>query len=140
MIQNQHNEIHTSFGHSIIVLEHIFKDNNLYSQLVGNTSRMSLNYIFHKAKWTDNVGSDSAKGGCTIVETYGFPYTYVIAKKMKLSSLIKMDEVCTHWKRLRFDDDGVIKDDKYNISILTKWELIQVRFLKADENMKLHIK
>ena len=38
MIQNQHNEMHTLFGQSITVLEHIFKDNNLYSQLVGNIS------------------------------------------------------------------------------------------------------
>lgn len=51
-----------------------------------------------------------------------------------------MDEVCTHWKRLRFNDDGLMKDGKSNISILTEWELIQERFLKADENMKLHIK
>ena len=50
MIQNQHNEIQTSFGRSITILDHRFKDNNLYSQLVGNISRMSLNYIFHEAK------------------------------------------------------------------------------------------
>lgn len=35
MIQNQHNDIQTSFGRSIIVFKHIFKDKNLYSQLVG---------------------------------------------------------------------------------------------------------
>lgn len=34
MIKNQHNEIHTYFCQSIIVLEHWFKDNILYSQLV----------------------------------------------------------------------------------------------------------
>ena len=46
-----------------------------------------------------------------------------------------MDEVCTHWKRLRFDDDYVMKDDKLNISILIEWDVIQ-----ASDNMILHIK
>ncbi|XP_050920489.1 uncharacterized protein LOC127138135 [Lathyrus oleraceus] len=50
MFQNHHNEIHTSFCRSIAILEHRFKDNNLYSRLVGNISRASLNYIFHEAK------------------------------------------------------------------------------------------
>ena len=49
MILNQHNEIQTKFGHSITVLEHRFKDNMLYSQLVGNISRATLNYIFYEA-------------------------------------------------------------------------------------------
>lgn len=51
-----------------------------------------------------------------------------------------MDEVCTHWKKIKFDDDGTMKDGKINISILTEWEVIQETFLKADDNMKLHIK
>ena len=33
MIKNQHNEIQITFGRSITVLEHRFKDNILYSQL-----------------------------------------------------------------------------------------------------------
>ncbi|XP_050919722.1 uncharacterized protein LOC127137294 [Lathyrus oleraceus] len=137
MIQNQHNHIQTSFGRSITVLEHIFKDNNLYSQLVDNISRAGFNYIFHEAKRANNVDFDSAKCGCTIVKTYGLPCACVIAKKVKLGGPIRMDEIFTHWRRLRFDDDGVMKDVKSNISILTKWELIQERFLKVDNNMKL---
>ena len=50
MLLNQHNEIHTTFGRSIKMLKHRFKDNTLYSQLVGNLSRATLNYIFHEAK------------------------------------------------------------------------------------------
>ncbi|XP_050893614.1 uncharacterized protein LOC127100455 [Lathyrus oleraceus] len=91
MIQNQHNEIHISFGRSITVLEHRFKDNTLYSQLV------------------------------------------------KLGDSIRMSEVCTHWKRLRFDEDGVMNEDKSNIIILTEWEVIQERFLEANDNIKIHI-
>ncbi|XP_050908230.1 uncharacterized protein LOC127121837 [Lathyrus oleraceus] len=140
MIQNQHNDIHTSFGRTITVLEHKFKVNNLYSQLVSNISRAGLNYNFHEVKRADNVGSNSAKYGCTIVKIYGLSCACVIAKKVKFGNPIRMDEVCTHWKRLRFDDDGVMKDGKSNISILTKWEVIQDRFLKSDDNMKLHVK
>ena len=50
MIQNQHNEIQTSFGRSIVVLEHKFRDKNLYLQLVGNISRAGLKFIYHEAK------------------------------------------------------------------------------------------
>ncbi|XP_050876500.1 uncharacterized protein LOC127080214 [Lathyrus oleraceus] len=61
-------------------------------------------------------------------------------RRVKLDSPIQMDEVCTHWKVLRFNDDGVMKDDKSNISILTEWEVIHENFLKVDDNIKLHIK
>ncbi|XP_050920384.1 uncharacterized protein LOC127138021 [Lathyrus oleraceus] len=89
-------------------------------QLVGNMSRAGLNYIFYGAKQVDNVGSDSAKYECTIEKTYGLPCACVIAKKVKLGSPIRMDEACTYWKKLRFDDDGVMKDSKSSISILTE--------------------
>lgn len=102
------------------MLEHIFKDNNLYYELVSNISREGLNYIFHEAKWVDNVGSNSPKCGYTIVKTYGLPCACLIEKKVKLDSPIRMDEVYNHWKRLRFDDDGVMKDGKSNISIMNE--------------------
>ncbi|XP_050898021.1 uncharacterized protein LOC127104925 [Lathyrus oleraceus] len=100
----------------------------------------SLNYIFREDKQIDNVGSDSAKCGCTIVKTYGLPCACVISKKVKLGDPIRMDEVCIHWKRLRFDDDGCMYGGKLNIPILNEWEVIQEIFLKAGDNIKLHIK
>ncbi|XP_050890067.1 uncharacterized protein LOC127095416 [Lathyrus oleraceus] len=81
MIQNQYNEIQTSFGWSIIVFQHGFKNNNLYSQLVDNISRAGLNYICHEAKRADNVSFDSAKCGGIIVKTHGLSCACVIAKK-----------------------------------------------------------
>lgn len=87
--------IHHLVGESQF-LEQRFKDNNLYSHLVDNISRAGLNYIFHEAKQVDNIGSDSAKYGCTIVKTYGLTCACVIAKKVKLGSPIRLDEVCTH--------------------------------------------
>ncbi|XP_050890540.1 uncharacterized protein LOC127095945 [Lathyrus oleraceus] len=109
------------------------------NQLVRNISQVGLSYIFHKAKRFDNVSSDSAKCGCTIVKTY-LPHACLIAMKVKLDRTLRMNEVCSHWKKLRFDDNCVMKDGKSNISNLTEWEVIQEIFLKADDNMKLHIK
>lgn len=42
----------------------------------------------------------------------------IIAKKLRHNTPICMDEVHTHWKRLKFNDGGVMKDGKSNISIL----------------------
>lgn len=39
-----------------------------------------------------------------------------------------------------FDDDGMMKEGKLNISILTEREVIKYIFLKVDYNMKLYIK
>lgn len=50
MIKNQHNEIYTSFGCRITMLEHRFKYNILYSKLFDNVSRVGINDIFHEAK------------------------------------------------------------------------------------------
>ncbi|XP_050888875.1 uncharacterized protein LOC127094048 [Lathyrus oleraceus] len=130
----------TSFDRSITVLEHKFKDNNVYAQLVGNISPAGLNYIFHEAKRADNVGSNTVKHGYTILKTYGLPYVRFIAKKVKLGNPLRIIEVCSHWKRLRFDDGGVMKDGKSKITILIKWEVIQELLLKVNDNMKLHIK
>ena len=136
----QHNEIQTTFSRSITVLEHRFKENMLYSQLVGNISREALNYIFHEAKRASIVGDDTSKCGCTIVKTYDLPCAYVIAKNLSGNVPIGMNGVSNYWKRLSFKDDEKMKSDKSNIFILTKWEAIQARFLRADNATKLQIK
>lgn len=61
-------------------------------------------------------------------------------KAVEACKPILMDAICTHWEMLRFDDDGVTRDDKSNISIIIEWKVIQERFMKADDIMKLHIK
>ncbi|XP_058746437.1 uncharacterized protein LOC131619347 [Vicia villosa] len=113
MIKNKRNEIQTTFGRSIAVLEHQFRDNILYSQLIGNVSRAGLNYIFHEAKQGEIVDSDSVKCGCTITRTYGLLCAFFIAKKARLGEPIKMNEVIPHWKRLIFNDDGCVIEYLY---------------------------
>lgn len=122
------------------MLEHRFKDNIIYSQLVGSISRTTLNFNFHEVKQADKTGSESSKCECTLKKTYGLPRACLISKKMKLEKPICMDEVCIHWKVLCFYDDGVTKDDKSNIFIMTEWKMIQERFMKVDDIIKLHIK
>lgn len=68
------------------------------------------------------------------------PMCLSYSKEGEIGSPLRMNEVCNHWKKFRFDEDDVMKDEKSNISILTKWEVIQDIFLKAGDNMKLHIK
>lgn len=46
------------------MLEHRFKYNIIYSQLVGNVSRAELNFIFREAKQADKTDLDSSKYGC----------------------------------------------------------------------------
>ncbi|XP_058750193.1 uncharacterized protein LOC131623212 [Vicia villosa] len=139
MISNQHNEIQTSFGRSITVLEHRFKNKILYSQLIGNVSRAGLNYIFHEANRGKIIGGKSANCGCTIIIMYGLPCACAIAKKVRLGESITVNEITLHWKRLSFDDDGCVKE-YLNISIISELEAIQERFSKADDNTKLYIK
>ncbi|XP_058725791.1 uncharacterized protein LOC131597095 [Vicia villosa] len=112
MIKNQHNERQTTFGRSITVLEHRFKDNILYSQLIGNVSWAGLNYIFYEAKRGEVVGSDSVKCGFTISKTYGLLCAPIITKNIELGEEIRMKEVIPHWKRLIFYDDGCIEGEK----------------------------
>lgn len=59
---------------------------------------------------------------------------------MKLGRLIRMDEIITHQKRLQYDDDGMIKEGKLDMSIMPESKVFQERGLKADYNMNLHIK
>ncbi|XP_058753208.1 uncharacterized protein LOC131626410 [Vicia villosa] len=139
MILNQHNEIQTLFGRSIMVLEHRFKNNILYSKLIGNVSRAGLNYIFHEANRGEIIGGDTAKCGCTITITYGLPCACAIAKKVRLGEPITMNKITPHWKRLSFDDNGCVEEDS-NISIISELEVIQERFSKVDDYTKLYIK
>lgn len=108
--------------------------------MIVNISQAGLDFIFHEAKLAQSVDFNSLKCGITLKKMYDLSYAYLISNKVKHDSPIQMDEVCTHWKKIKFDDDGTMKDGKINISILTEWEVIQETFLKADDNMKLHIK
>lgn len=48
-----------------------------------------------------------------------------------------MDEVYSHWKRLWFDDDGVMNDGKAGTTRMTEREIRQDRDSKAKDTMEL---
>ncbi|XP_058757511.1 uncharacterized protein LOC131630788 [Vicia villosa] len=117
MLQNQHNEIQSSFDRSKTVVGHRFKGKNLYLQLIHNISRAGLSCVFHEVKRAETTGLDSSKCGCTIRKTYRLPRACILSKKMKLNSPIRMDEVIDHWKKLCFDDFEPTKEGESNITI-----------------------
>jgi len=140
MLENQHNEIQTSFGRSKTVMEHRYKGQILFSQLIYNISRTGLNFLFHEAKRSETTGADSSLCGCTIRTTYGLPCACIISKKKELNSPIRMDEVADHWKKLRFDDFDPPKENDSKITISDELEVIMEKFAKADDTTKMHIK
>lgn len=87
---------------------------------MGNISRVRLNFIYHEAKRAEKTGSDSSKYGFTLGKTHNLSCAFVISKKMKLDRPIHLNEVYTHWTRLKFSDDGVMKDGNSNISCMTE--------------------
>jgi len=46
MLANQFGKIQSSFGRSVTVLEHRYKDVTLYSRLGGHMSRQAINFMF----------------------------------------------------------------------------------------------
>src|SRR3954469_17816905 len=92
MLENQHNEIQTSFGRRKTVMEHRYKGQILFSQLIYNIFRLGLNFLFHEAKRSETTGPDNSLYGCTIRKTYSLPCARILSKKKKLNSPIRMDE------------------------------------------------
>ncbi|GAU30678.1 hypothetical protein TSUD_39020 [Trifolium subterraneum] len=53
---------------------------------------------------------------------------------------LRLDEVNTHWKRLRIDDYAVEKDGNVDVTCLTEFNAIQERLKSVDYSMKLQIR
>jgi hypothetical protein len=132
MLKVQLTEIQTSFGQSITEIEHHFRGHFLYSKLVNNISRNALRYIRGEELRTRECGKNRKKCGCVIRRTYGLPCACLIALKIERKLPIRMDELNTHWKRLRIDDYDVGKDGNVDVKCLTELEAIQVMVEKSE--------
>src|SRR3954468_6639636 len=121
-------------------MEHWYKGQILFSQLIYNISRSGLNFLFHEAKRSETTRPGSSLCRCTIRKTYGLPRACILSKKKKLNSPIRMDEVADHWKKLRFDDFDPPKENDSKITISDELEVILEKFAKADDTTKIHIK
>jgi len=73
-------------------------------------------------------GTDKSKCGCLSLITYGLPCVCMIALKIKNGTTIRLDEIHTYWKRLRFKYEDDLKLHKANISLLLEWDILQVYF------------
>jgi len=97
MLANQFGEIQSSFGRSVTVLEHRYKDVTLYSGLRGHMSRQAMNFIFveeERAKKTLCIEKKTC--GCVQRTSYGLPCACFIAMKICHNKLIRLDEIHPH--------------------------------------------
>jgi histone-lysine N-methyltransferase SETD2 len=126
MLINKFTEVQTQFGQSMSVAEHRYEENPLYSFLFHKISRSAMDHIYTEAKRVEEVGMDSKKCGCVIRKTFGLPCACLIGKKMKNKLPIRLGEICSHWKKLCFEDEVRANDVADDYSCLVEWQAIQV--------------
>jgi len=95
------------------MLEHRFKDKRLWPSLIRNVSRKALHYLVDEADRALDIRMDKFKCGCLSKITFGLPCACAIALKIKNNTSIRLDEIHTHWKRLRFEYEGDVKDRRH---------------------------
>lgn len=125
MMTLQFTEIQASFGRSLSVLEHRYNNKVLYSMLNFKISRAALNFIHCEEARIEKCGDNC---GCVIRKTYGLPCACVIAKKLKIGTPIRLDEVNCHWKKLQFEVVGVVEEGNDVVSITAELKAIEVKF------------
>lgn len=91
----------------------------------------ALYYLVDKADRALDIGTEKSKCGCLSLITFRLSCACVIALKIKNNTLVRLDEIHSHWKRLRFEYEGDIKDRTEDISLLPEWDLLQVFSIKT---------
>jgi len=76
-------KIQACFGRRHIVLEHIYKDNFLYSKLEDCVFRAALSFIFEEAKRSKTSGFAKKNCGCVLKTSYGLSCACNLAMKIK---------------------------------------------------------
>jgi hypothetical protein len=89
--------IQTSFGQSVTVLEHRFKDATLYSGLGGHVSRYAMNNIaLEEEHCRKTLCMDKEICGCVQRTSYELPCACFIATKIREDKPILLDETHHH--------------------------------------------
>jgi len=65
MIVIRHNQIRSSFEHSVHIVSHTFNV-QMYKRLCGFVSRYPLSHIAHKVDRMKSVGVDMSRCGCIV--------------------------------------------------------------------------
>ena len=84
--------IQVTFGQSVTVLEHRFKDVTLYSSLGGHVSRWAL----EESRCRETLCMDKEICGCVQRTSYGLPCACEIATKILEDKPILLDEIHHH--------------------------------------------
>jgi len=83
MLANQFGEIQSSFGRSVTLLEHRYKDVTFYYGLGGHMSRQAMNFIFSEEECArKTLCIDKRTYSCVIRTLYGLPCACFIAMKI----------------------------------------------------------
>jgi len=77
-----------------------------------------LHYLVEKYDKTLEIGTDKSRCGCLSLITHGLPCACMIALKIKNETPLHLDEIHTHWKKLRFEYEVDPKVQKADISLL----------------------
>jgi len=94
MLVIQLTAIQTLFGRSCTVLEHRFKDVNLYYRLGSYVSRYVLgNIVMEEQRCRETLCMDKEICGCVYRTSYGLPCAYFIATKIRDYKPVLLDEI-----------------------------------------------
>jgi len=106
MLVIQFGEIQSSFGRSVTVFEHRYKDVILYSGLGGNMSRQAMNFIFvEEESARKTLCVDKKTCDCVQRTSYGLPCACFIAMKICHNKPIQLDEIHPHWHKLYMGEE-----------------------------------
>ncbi|AES79529.1 hypothetical protein MTR_7g069450 [Medicago truncatula] len=162
MLANQFGEIQSSFGRSVTVLEHKYKDVTLYSGLGGHMSRQAMNFIFvEEARARKTLCIEKKTCGCVQRTSYDLLCACFIAVKIRHNNNedffsvaeewrgiqdwmkirhnkpIRLDEIHPHWHKLYIGEEESNEDF---FSVAEEWRGIQERLERVPFQMKLEIK
>jgi len=115
----QFTALQTTFGQSVAILEHRFKDVTLYSGLGGHVSRFALdNIALEESRYRGTLCMDKEICGCVQRTSYGLPCACEIATKVLEDKPILLNEIHHHWHMLRIgeesNDHGFSVDEEWN--------------------------
>jgi len=137
MLVLQFTAIQTTFGQSVTVLEHRFKDVTLYSGLGGHVSRYALdNIALEESRCRETLCMDKEICGCVQRTSYGLSCACEIATKILEEKPILLDEIHHHWHRLRMGEESNVD----GFSVEDELKSIQERLKKLPFQMKLEVK
>jgi hypothetical protein len=75
----------------------------------------------------EDVGKDNAMCGCISETTFGLSCACELLKTVQAGSLISVDVIYTHWKRLSLDDANLVEEARSSLSLEAEWEVIKVK-------------